>query len=331
MSIYKILKNPKSVESQWLAVNFELQPVRNFLYTQIDTTELILPTVDLENYPWSTIGHAVELRLHQMLGSPYRDTTAAEVAVSRSQELNKLFQRALRFLWDTYVDETHTSRENAWVMYIAGSCERMLRSQSTENVGMTSIERVFGKLAQISEWQHFAKQMSRLRAKRIPETYLREFAWVNTLPQLLPVGDDLLDDIIRLSDAVITNDTWNQMSKSKDIVSSPFFYRTEGTQGNADFIIDGTLCEVKCTKTPKPVTREALKQLIFYVALDLQDDWEIDEIAIVLPRQHGMVIRVSLEMVLAHSTFGTRCEMQESLDETLNSYYMAQRLHRLGD
>ncbi len=52
--------------------------------------------------------------------------------------------------------------------------------------------------------------------------------------------------------------------------------------------------------------------MVSYIALDSQDRFGIDEIAILLPRQYGKVARVSLREVLGHSTFRTRQEMQGS-------------------
>ena len=71
MSITRELTNPQSKASQWLAANFELDAVAVLLGTQVGSTETIRPTGYLKDYPWSTVGHAVEFRLRQIRNTPY--------------------------------------------------------------------------------------------------------------------------------------------------------------------------------------------------------------------------------------------------------------------
>ncbi|MHB1733000.1 MAG: hypothetical protein ACYCU8_06040 [Ferrimicrobium acidiphilum] len=316
MSITRELKNSQSKASKWLAANFELDALSVLLGAQVDATDAIRPTGFLKDYPWSVVGHAVEFRLRQMRDTPYFATTASVAPVSSSANITRLFHDALGLLWDEHQSETCTSRENAWVMYFAGIAEGIYRSGRTED--FASAERVLRELAHSATWQAVMAEMESLRRGRIAGVDPKNHPCLHTLPLLLPVSDDVLDDIARTSDAAIANDAWSQITDG-NFIDNPAFAGAVWVGGaDGDFIVDRTLFDVKCTIHPEKLWLGALRQMIAYVALDSHDQFEIDALAVFLPRQHGAVARAGLDEILAYSTFSTRQDMQRSLRAVLH-------------
>ena len=310
MSLTQELRNPQSRASRWLATNFELDTVVEKLRAQASGTETIRPTGYLKDYPWSTVGHAVEFRLRQIRDTPYFATTASIARVSNSPSITRLFHDALALLWDAHRDDTLTSRENAWVMYFAGISEGIYRSGCTE--AFVPVERVLSKLAPLPDWQAFAQEIALARSGKIAGVEPSDHPCVQVLAKLLPASEEVLDDIARVSNTAASSEGWAQVA-SGTFIDNPVFTGAEWVGGaDGDFIAGHTLFDVKCTIHPERLWLAALAQMVSYIALDSQDRFGIDEIAILLPRQHGRVARVSLREVLGHSTFRTRQEMQGS-------------------
>lgn len=315
MSITRELSNPQSKASRWLAANFELDAVAVLLGTRVGSTETIRPTYYLKDYPWSTVGHAVEFRLRQIRDTPYFATTASLARVSNSPSVTRLFHDALALLWDAHQQDTLTSRENAWVMYSAGISEGIYRSGHTE--GFVPVERVLGELAPLPDWQAFAQEIALARSGKIAGVEPGDHPCVQVLAELLPVSEDVLDDIARVSDTAATSEGWAQITRGT-FIDNPVFTGAKWVGGaDGDFIVDHTLYDIKCTIHPERLWLGALAQMVSYVALDSQDQFGIDEIGILLPRQHGGIARVSLGEIFAHSTFRTRQEMQRSARKAL--------------
>jgi hypothetical protein len=86
---------------------------------------------------------------------------------------------------------------------------------------------------------------------------------------------------------------------------------------DGDFLVGGTLFEIKTTINPGNLLQATVRQLIGYVALDADDQYEIDELAVLLPRQGGADLELPLERVLELSKFDHRHEMQLSAQESL--------------
>ena len=310
MSITQELRNPQSRASRWLATNFELDTVVEKLGAQASGTETIRPTGYLKDYPWSTVGHAVEFRLRQIRDTPYFATTASIARVSNSPSITRLFHDALALLWDAHRDDTLTSRENAWVMYFAGISEGIYRSGCTE--AFVPVERVLSKLAPLPDWQAFAQEIALARSGKIAGVEPSDHPCVQVLAKLLPVSEEVLDDVARVSNTAASSEGWAQVA-SGTFIDNPAFAGAVWVGGaDGDFIVNHTLYDVKCTIHPEKLWLQALRQMIAYVALDSRDEFEINEIAIFLPRQHGATARVSLDQILARSTFTTRHDMQRS-------------------
>jgi hypothetical protein len=310
MSITRELSNPQSRASRWLAANFKLDALLLLLGEQVNVTDTIRPTGFLKDYPWPVVGHAVEFRLRQMLDTQYFATTASVAPVSASAILTRLFHDALALLWNEHQSETCTSRENSWVMYFAGIAEGIYRSGRTDD--FASAERVLCELVHLTDWQVLAREMESARLGEIAGVEPEDHPCLHTLPLLLPVSDNVLDDIARMSNAATANDEWAHVT-SGNFIDNPAFAGAVWVGGaDGDFIVDHTLFDVKCTIHPERLWLGALRQMIAYVALDSHDQFEIDELAIFLPRQHGAVARVGLEEILRHSTFATRQDMQRS-------------------
>jgi hypothetical protein len=201
-------------------------------------------------------------------------------------------------------------------MYFAGIAEGIYRSGRTED--FATAERVLRELAHSATWQAVMAEMESLRRGRIAGVDPKNHPCLHTLPLLLPVSDDVLDDIARTSDAAIANDAWSQITDG-NFIDNPAFAGAVWVGGaDGDFIVDHTLFDVKCTIHPEKLWLGALRQMIAYVALDSHDQFEIDELAIFLPRQHGAVARIGLDEILARSTFSTRQDMQRSARAVLH-------------
>jgi hypothetical protein len=309
MPITTELKDPQSKSSRWLRAHFDLETLAASLGADAEGADTLRPERVFKDYPWSTVGHAIEFRLRQIRGVPYFGTSASSAPVGSSPILSQLFHDALALLWDKYQSHSTTTREDAWVMYYAGIAEGAYRSGDTN--GLQDAKRVFERLLYSPDWQAVVKHMAALRSGEVVEVDHRDHPCLGALVELLPVHDHVLNDIALTSDTATV--PWMQITRGSFFDSPQFGGAPLVGGADGDFIVDRTLFDIKCTIHPERLWLPALRQMIAYVALDTDDEFEIDQIAIFLPRQHGAVARLSLNEILARSSFVTRREVQESL------------------
>lgn len=304
MSITSELRNPKSAASLWLAENFDLKPIISLLAAQGKGLATTTQGGDPKGYPWSTVGHAVELRLRQRCGIQWRP---------RGYTNSPTFEWALVALWDYHQREQRTSHENAWVMYFAGLCEGMSRSGNGNALMM--YQETFDYMEDSDEWAAF-------RGDLIYFTILggeikfdvNSYPCLKQLPEQMKVSEVVLNDISEVSDVAMNSENFKAIRHLGGYIDNPVISGSEWAGGaEADFISGHTLYEIKTTIRLERFWLPTIRQLISYVALDAGDEYRIDELAIFLPRQHGAVAKVALDEILEHSTFSSRDEMQKSL------------------
>ncbi|MDA8271947.1 MAG: hypothetical protein M0Z39_11220 [Actinomycetota bacterium] len=314
MSITSELTNPESAASLWLAENFDLDPAISALTAQAEGVATIRPSGTLKDYPWATVGHAVEFRLRQSCGVAYYKTTAplGNEHLFQGYMLND----ALAVLWDEHETEQWTSKENAWVLCFAGLSEGRFRSRRKE--GFKCYEDALVELGRLHDWKMFGVEMDLLRQGKVESVSAKEHACLGLLMELMPVADAVLSDVAAVSDAAIASDGFQKMKLSGSFIDNPVFSGGKWVGGaDGDFIFGRTLYDVKTTIRPENLWPSAVRQVISYMALDAIDEYRIEELAVFLPRQHGLVAKVSLGEILEHSTFSSRVKMQESLRRAL--------------
>ena len=131
MSLTRRLKDPESAVSRWVDTNFDLSEIVRLVMPQVQDLKSMMPEGDLFNYPWATVGNAVELRMRQGCEIDYYATSAAMAMGGEPQVLHD----ALAVLWDKYKDDTWTRVEDAWVVYFAGVLEGIYRSGNADESG----------------------------------------------------------------------------------------------------------------------------------------------------------------------------------------------------
>lgn len=313
MSLTKELKDPNSSASQWIGEHFDLQSVICLLEAQLQGLDTIRPACDLACYPWATVGNAVEFRLRQTCGVDYYNTTAA---LGMARKL-AMFHDALAVLWDKYKDERWTSAENAWVTYFAGVFEGIFRSGNSDELmrygeGLNYMETS-------NDCGDFRRDMKRLRSGELGSVDADNYACLSTLMKEIPVAQEILADIIRVSDAAQGSAKIQVVRHSSGFIDNPVFEGGKWVGGaDGDFLVGHTLFEIKTTVRPERLLYSTVRQLLAYVALDARDFYQIGELAILLPRQHGAVIRCEVGQVLACSNFSHRMEMQASAKKCLS-------------
>ncbi len=309
-SITSELKNPCSAASFWLDANFDLDAVVAGLGAQVDGADTIRPGGNLKDYPWSIVGSAVEFRLRQACGVQYYGTTAQFGRVGRSFA-GAMFHDALALLWDDHQAEEATSKENAWVLYFAGVCEGSYRSGRGGELACYG--EVFSEMEISSAWARLGAQMDQLRQGVLESVNPGRHPCVGRLTEMMAVSGAVLDDIARVADAAIGSADFGAIRRGRDFVDSPVFAGGAWVGGaDGDFIVGHTLFDVKTTIHPEKLWRDATRQLVAYVALDADDRYGIEELAVLLPRQRGAVARVALGEILEHSGFESRAEMHAS-------------------
>ena len=309
MSITSELKNPHSAASLWLDANFDMFYVSAGLGAQADGADTIRPGGDLKDYPWPTVGSAVEFRLRQACGVRYYDTTAAFGGLGSFSD--GMFHDALALLWHEHALEEATSRVNAWVLYFAGVCEGIYRSGRAEE--LARYREVLGAMERSGAWAAFRIQMDQLRQGVLESVDSGRHPCLGQVIGEMAVPETVIEDIARVCDAAIGSANFGVIRRSGDFVDSPVFAGGAWVGGaDGDFLVGHTLFDVKTTIHPEKLWRDGARQLVAYVALDTEDSYQIDQLAVLLPRQHGAVARAGLDEILFHSSFDSRAEMQAS-------------------
>ncbi len=319
MSITSKLKNPDSAASRWLDANFDLDAATKCLGAQVGGADTIRPGGDLKNYPWANVGHAVELRLDQACGVHYYKTAGPYGQMERFT--NAGFHDALAMLWGAHIEEERTSRRNAWVLYFAGVCEGVFFGGRGDALEI-KYKNVLSVIEDSSDWKRFRSAMAGVRAAGAEDEFefdVDDHLCLNRLVEMMPVADAVLDDIVTVCDAMFGSANFRGIRGNPTFVDWPVFDGGAWLGGaDGDFMVGNTLYDVKTTIRPENLWRGATRQLVAYVALDDGDDYQIEELAVFLPRQHGEVARVSLDEILAHSTFDNRRDMQLSAKNCLS-------------
>lgn len=316
MPITRELKYPHSAASRWLSTNFDLNEAVVWLNSQVKECVTIRPEGHLKDYPWSTVGHAVELGLDQALGINYYETPGPVVPSQLAWDAG--LYDAVALIWDEGTQQAITTPEKAWMLYFAGVFEGLVYGGGYDQFE----DRYRGELSLMmtsSDWEHFRVQMRQLRQGYRMGVDSKDHPCIAQLPELLPVAQKVLGDIMRVCDAMLSSTSYFELIQSGSLINWPIFSGGAWVGGaDGDFIVEHTLFDVKATIHPERLWVDALRQMIAYISLDTQDEFGLDEIAIFLPRQHGAVARIPLDMILSHSTFQSRWEMQMSMQMALD-------------
>ena len=312
MSLTRQLQDPKSQVSMWVDTNFDIPAIVQFLRPQLEGLATVAPAGDLTSYPWSTVGNAVEFRLRQSCEIDYY-ATSASLAVP--EELAG-FHDALAVLWDRYKDDPWTRAEDAWVVYFAGVLENIFRSGDEGE--LTQYREGLSYVQTSNDWAEFAKDMKRLRNGELSWLNADNYPVLIEMMNRMSVAKEVLDDIIQVSDAVMHGANFQGIRHSPLYVDNPVIGGGKWVGGaDGDFLVGGTLFEIKTTVNPGKILYPTVRQLIGYVALDADDEYQIDELAVFLPRQGGAVLGMTLERVLDVSQFDHRHQMQFSAKDSL--------------
>lgn len=269
----------------------------------------IMPKGDLANYPWATVGNAVEFRMRQSCEVDYYATSTA---IAMTDGLAVLHD-ALAVLWDKYKDDTWTRAEGAWVVYFAGVLEGIYRSGNADDLAKYS--EGLGYLTS-NDWFDFQRDMAKLRNGELGAVDADNYPVLSEMMNRMPIAQEVLDDIIEVSDVAIGSANFQRIRHSPLFVDNPIFSGGNWIGGaDGDFLVGRCLFEVKTTVNPGNLLYTTLRQLIAYVALDSEDEYLIEEMAVFLPRQGGVVIGLGLEQVLELSEFKYRAQMQLSAQD----------------
>ena len=314
MSLTKELKNPGSAISKWLDNNFDLDAPIHQLERQARGVGTIKPEGNLRDYPWSVVGSAVEFRIRQYCGIEYYSTTAA--LGGAGDMTTSMFHDALAVLWDDHVLDRQTTSENAWLLYFAGLFEGAFRSGNNES--FWQYREVLTEMGRSNAWRLFRDDMELLRQGELRGFDSARHECLGLLPQTMQVPEQVLRDIARVGDAALGSSDFQVEIGSARFVDNPIFDGSAWVGGaDGDFLFGHTLYDVKTTIRPENLWNSAIKQLVSYVALDLSDSYQIEELAVFLPRQHGLITRVDLDEILEHSAFISRQDMQWSVRHAL--------------
>ena len=312
MSLTSELRDPGSQVSKWVDENFDIPAIVGLIRPQVEGLTTIKPAGDLAGYPWSIVGNAVEFRLRQSCEIDYYATSAS---LAMAEEL-AVFHDVLAVLWDKYKDDPWTRADDAWVVYFAGVLENVFRSGNADELTKFSDGLNYFKTS--NDWAGFIRDMKRLRNSEIAGIKADNYPVLMDLMKLMPVSSEVLDDIIQVSDAVIHSANFQGIRHSPLFIDNPVFRGGKWVGGaDGDFLVGGSLFEIKTTINPGNLLQATVRQLIGYVALDADDQYQIDELAIFLPRQGGAVLTLALKQVFEISKFDHRQQMQSSIKDTL--------------
>jgi|GEM_PF-6001788 len=99
------------------------------------------------------------------------------------------------------------------------------------------------------------------------------------------VPDTIISDLSSLITHYLTTSTYRKWRLSEDVVlNPPFNTGVAGTTGGSDWLVEGTLVEMKTTKRPGQTIRSDLRQAIGYCILDRDDACRIERVALYYPR-----------------------------------------------
>ena len=196
------------------------------------------------------------------------------------------------------------------MLHFTQVCEGSYRSGRGE--ALARYGEVFSEMEISPVWARFRIQMDQLRQGVLESVDSGPHPCLGRLTEMVPVPEAVLDDIARVSDAAIASANFEAIRQSSAFVDSPVFGGGAWVgAADGDFIVGHTLYDVKTTIHPEKLWRGAIRQLVSYVALDNADDgYQIEEVAILLPRQHGAVAKLALDEILEHGGFESRAEIQ---------------------
>lgn len=312
MSLTSELRDPGSLVSKWVDENFDIPAIVGLLRPQVQGLTTIKPAGALAGYPWSVVGNAVEFRLRQSCEVDYYATSAC---LAMSDQL-AVFHDVLAVLWDKYKDDPWTRTEDAWVVYFAGVLENVFRSGNADE--LMKYRDGLSYLKTSNDLAGFIRDMKRLRNSELAGIKADNYPVLMDLMKRMPVASEVLDDIIQVSDAVLRSANFQGIRHSPFFIDNPVFRGGKWVGGaDGDFLVGGSLFEIKTTINSGNLLQATVRQLIGYVALDTSDQYHIDELAVLLPRQGGAVLGLPLERVLEFSKFDHRHEMQLSAQESL--------------
>lgn len=312
MSLTNELRDPRSQVSRWVDEHFDIPAIVGMIRPQMEGLTTIKPAGDLAGYPWSIVGNAVEFRLRQSCEIDYYATSAS---LAMAEEL-AVFHDALAVLWDKHKDDPWTRTEDAWIVYFAGVLENVFRSGNADE--LTKYSDGLSYVRTSNDWAGFIGDMKRLRNSELAGISAENYPVLMDLMKLMPVASEVLDDIIQVSDAVIHSANFQGIRHSSLFIDNPVFRGGKWVGGaDGDFLVGGSLFEIKTTINPGNLLQVTVRQLTGYVALDTSDQYQIDELAVLLPRQGGAVLALALARVLEFSKFDHRHQMQLSAQESL--------------
>jgi hypothetical protein len=312
MSLTRELKDPESQISRWVDTNFDIPAIIQVLTPQIESLAAIMPPGKLANYPWSTVGNAVEFRLRQSCEVDYYATSAS---LAMAEELS-VFHDVLAVLWDKYKDDPWTRAENAWVVYFAGVLEGIYRSGNANE--LAKYTDALSRIQSSNDSVDFVTDMKKLRSGELSGIDADNYPILTEMINRMPVGSEVVDDIIQVSDAAMGSANFEVIRHSPLFVDNPVFSGGKWVGGaDGDFLVGNTLFEVKTTVKPWNLLQSTVRQLIGYVALDTDDQYQIDEVVIFLPRQGGAELTLAMEQVFEVSKFDHRHQVQSSVKDAL--------------
>jgi len=317
MPLTSEIKRPKSQISLWLSENFDIRAIAKTMRAQVDSIPTLTPAGDLQQYPWSIIGHATEARLVQALGlSYYEFARPGRPDCSRIDDRVGLSD-ALAVLWEDYRGSAISDPTSAWIAYIAGNWEYMYRGgkDSLDLQGERQAE--LQKFQSCDEWKEFCLSILSVRAREIEAVRSQDHPVLLELQNIIGIENIILDDIANVTSVTLAGETYQEINKTWRLVYDPIFVGSGSVGGaDGDLISGHTLYDVKTTIHPSRLWSYSVKQLIGYTALDTHGDCEIEEIAVWLPRQNGSAAMVSIEEVLSYSQFESLTELQHSWGST---------------
>jgi hypothetical protein len=239
------------------------------------TAPPLLPTVpEGVNYPWPVVGAAVDYRCRYLLGPADPQPLAFRGAQIFGQRHRLLFEE---FGWDWAVSEPVAG--TVWSELIGRV--QMLTRGNTARLNSWQEE----LLARMTYLLGLFELMYRADFDLEPDIVTALFWYQDLATALDIVPGYVVDDLVAIAGRVISV---RHMLKRRDEhwYANPTFSGSWAVGGaDADLIAGHRLVELKTTKNPLQMFAKTLRQLVGYTLLDTQDEYQLTEVAVFLPRQ----------------------------------------------
>lgn len=308
MSLNKHLKDKNSPVRKFIDEEF---PGLKNLSTNMRSCIRGVQTYDPEyekksNY--ALVGHAIDYRLRLFFELPeikklvafngYLMYTELDDEISNiiSSLLNLFFGYFKHWLDENYSEENKYSEQQSRELNIICVClaqlETMFRSKGIVHKGIEDVMTAHSERFVIVD----------------PEVLYREMLsdWLSG------IDEEILRDMNILTGTVEI--MYVELEPEKFYLNPKFGLASNAVGGaDADLIVDNCLYDIKTTIHPSSDNISWMRQIVGYLLLDYKDDYNLDSIGIILPRQN-LLWKISIEEVLEI------CDCPKNVDQLRNDF-----------